>query len=107
MSMKYTKNIKILSRSRKIGIGVILILIFLIVYKLSILSHHHIPEHSTKIVEVQKLVLQDIQQKVEFIGTVRSKQQANLMAKARGVLDWVVSPIQEVKKGELIAKIEN
>jgi len=60
-----------------------------------------------KIVEVEIVKNATIKQMANFIGTIRSRQQTALTAKTNGILTIISKPGQLVKKGDLIAKIEN
>ena len=61
----------------------------------------------SKIVEVEKLQLRNIKQTVDFIGVIKSGRQTHLKTKANGALSILSRSGEEVKKGELLAKIEN
>ena len=51
--------------------------------------------------------LKDINQTVELIGTIKSRQQSLLTAVVNGTLNVIATPGQAVTKGALIAEIEN
>ena len=65
------------------------------------------PSNPTKIVETEQLKLQNIQQSVRLLGTIHPKHTTVLIAKGSGTLDALVSTGEKVKKGTLIAKIDN
>lgn len=65
------------------------------------------PPEDIKVVEIEKVKLKDIQETTAFIGTIKSEQSTMLIAKSRGILDGLISSGRRVKKGELIAKIDN
>lgn len=66
-----------------------------------------LPLPPNKIVEVEKIVLGTISETEEMLGSVRSRHSTILMAHKSGVLDVLVNAGTAVKKGTLIAKIEN
>lgn len=84
------------------------ILGLIICYSLYSLFHSHkMPPQDIKVVEIEKASLQNIQQTTQFIGTIKSEQATTLVTKSRGILDRFVNSGQHVKKGDLVAKIEN
>jgi len=60
-----------------------------------------------KVVEIAVVHPADIQQTVQFIGTIKSEKATTLTSRATGVLDRLAEFGQKVHKGQLIAKIEN
>lgn len=85
-----------------------LVIGLLLLYGLySMLHFHPAPPAETKIVEIEKASFQNIQQTARFIGTIKSEQATQLMVKSKGILERFVNSGQRVKKGELIAKIDN
>lgn len=60
-----------------------------------------------KVVEVEKVALQNITQTVRLIGTIQAKRSTTLIAKTIGTLDYISHPGQEIQKGDLIATLEN
>jgi membrane fusion protein (multidrug efflux system) len=64
------------------------------------------PEH-VKVVEVFTVSNQDIHQTVHLIGTVKAKHTSQLTAKTEGIVSISVVAGQKVKKGDVIAHIEN
>lgn len=60
-----------------------------------------------KVVEVVTITPASIKQTTRLLGTIRPKHATVLITKTSGTLDYVVPAGQTVKKGTLIAKIEN
>lgn len=99
---------KLIMRYKKISALVIILFLIIISYSLyHVLSPPHLPPPDEKVVEVAEVQVKDIQQTVQFIGTIRSEQATTLVAKTKGILDRFVNSGQHVKKNELIAKIDN
>jgi len=65
------------------------------------------PPADTKIVEIQVVKTQNIDRSIRLIGTVKPKNATTLLAEASGSLEVLVPAGQRVKKGTLIAKIDN
>lgn len=76
-------------------------------YGLYRMFHSSLPPQDIKVVEVEHAQLKNIQQTADFIGTIKSEQATVLMAKSGGILNRFVNAGQQVKKGQIIAKIEN
>ncbi|CEK10531.1 efflux RND transporter periplasmic adaptor subunit [Legionella hackeliae] len=81
--------------------------LLLFAYKFFWGSKSQINNEPPKIVEVEEIALKNIQQTTELIGTIHPKHATVLIAKANGMLDSLVATGQPVKKGMLIAKIDN
>ena len=64
-------------------------------------------ETDIKVVEVEEVGIKDIQQTIRLIGTIKPKNSTVLIAKTAGILDSLLPAGQVVKKGTLIAKIDN
>ena len=60
-----------------------------------------------KVVEVEKVALKNISQTASLIGTIQAKRSTVLVAKATGFLEHVAHAGEEIKKGGLIAKLDN
>ncbi|CAM2943035.1 efflux RND transporter periplasmic adaptor subunit [Legionella worsleiensis] len=60
-----------------------------------------------KVVEVETVTTQTLNQTIRLLGTVHPKHTTTLFAKGSGMLDEVVPTGQRIKKGALIAKIDN
>lgn len=60
-----------------------------------------------KVVEVEPAALGDIAVTARFISTIRAQHSTTLIAKTTGTLDALLNAGQLVKKGTLIAKIDN
>jgi len=60
-----------------------------------------------KVVEVEKVVLQDITQTVRLIGTIQAKRSTLLIAQTNGILDYIAHAGKKVAKGNVIAKLDN
>src|SRR5436189_6021947 len=95
------------SRSKKKIIFIILITVLIASYGLYHMFHSSSPPQDVKVVEVENVKLKNIQQTADFIGTLKSERATVLMAKSGGILNRFVTAGQHVKKGDLIAKIEN
>lgn len=65
------------------------------------------PAPEIKVVEVETATLKDIQQTARLLGTLRPKHMTVMIAKTAGTLDSLISPGEFVKKGTVIAKIDN
>ncbi|MDF3055479.1 MAG: mdtA 2 [Gammaproteobacteria bacterium] len=76
-------------------------------YTLFFLAPADPPPPDVKIVEVITAQTKDIQQTAQFIGTIKAEKGTLLIAKSRGILDRYATSGQQLKAGELIAKIEN
>gem|GEM_PF-6964907 len=105
--MKNIKNLLSIATTYKKPIGVFFaLLVVIFTYK-----YFAIPPTSTiqdeKIVEVEIVKNSTIKEMANFIGTIRSRQQTALTAKTNGILAITSTPGQLIKKGELIAKIDN
>ncbi|NQY43235.1 MAG: efflux RND transporter periplasmic adaptor subunit [Legionellales bacterium] len=88
------------------------LIIALIIISLSLYyNFYHPPIESSppdkKIVEVEAAKKGNIKQVATFIGTIRSSQHTVLSAREKGVIKFLSKPGKFVKKGELIANIEN
>ena len=84
-----------------------LIFLSFLSYKYLIKSSDQTQDQNSKIVEVEKVQLKTIKEMADFIGVIKSEQQAILSAKAKGTLNIIAKPGQRLTQGELIAKIEN
>lgn len=60
-----------------------------------------------KLVEVEPIKKQRLQQTIHLLGTIHPKHTTVLIAKEAGMLDSLIPTGQKVKKGTLIAKIDN
>lgn len=65
------------------------------------------PNQAVKVVETAILTPDKIQKTVKLIGTIRPKHSTLLVAKVNGLLDILLNAGDEVKKGDLIAEINN
>lgn len=63
--------------------------------------------NTKKIVEVITVNPQKLAQSIRLLGTIQPKHAIYMVAKGSGVLDILVSSGEKVKKGTLIAKIDN
>ncbi len=107
MTLKNIKNPLNAALKYKKPIGVLFtIIIVILIYKNFVMSATPTPQEE-KIVEVEIVKNATIKQTANFIGTIRSRQQTALTAKTNGILTIISKPGQLVKKGDLIAKIEN
>lgn len=62
---------------------------------------------SPKVVEVLKVAPKDFSQSVRLVGTIKALRQNVLIAKVPGVLDHIAPAGSILKKGDVIARIEN
>ena len=105
--LKYIKNLLDIALNYKKPIGVFCALILVIlIYKYFTTSVRPTTQEE-KIVEVQLVKSETIKETANFIGTIRSRQQTALTAKTNGILTIIAKPGQLIKKGDLIAKIDN
>jgi membrane fusion protein, multidrug efflux system len=65
------------------------------------------PPPEIKRVEVEHLNIRTLQHTTTFIGTIRAKQATLLESRSKGIIKQFVQSGQHVKKGALIAQIEN
>ena len=65
------------------------------------------PMPPQKLVEVEIVKRQDIQQTVRLLGVIHPKHTTVLVSKGTGMLDAIVPTGQRITKGTLIAKIDN
>lgn len=93
--------------SRSIITSAAVLFIALLGYKLIASFTSPLPPTETKVVEVQTAALQSITTTARFIGTVRARHSTTLIAKATGTLTALLTAGEWVKKGTLIAKIDN
>lgn len=89
------------------SIGVLLLLIALATYKILNLFSNNTTPPEAKVVEVEIAVLSNLTSTTRFIGTIRAQHSTTLISKAMGTLDVLLNAGQWVKKGTLIAKIDN
>ncbi len=106
--MLYKRLKKLRLKYKKTSIFIVLVILISISYILyHAIRSNIMPPQNAKVVEVEIAKLQTIQQTARFIGTLRSEQSTTLVAKSKGILDRFVNSGQHVKKGELIAQIDN
>jgi membrane fusion protein (multidrug efflux system) len=65
------------------------------------------PADHVKVVETEIVARSAIKHRINLIGVVRPKHYCVLTAKARGTIDTLITSGSFVKKGDLIAKVEN
>ncbi|KTD54739.1 efflux protein [Legionella quateirensis] len=70
-------------------------------------SAEQIPESPNKRVEVETVTSQILQQSIRLLGTIHPKHTTVLVSKGNGMLDELIPTGQKIKKGTLIAKIDN
>jgi membrane fusion protein, multidrug efflux system len=108
MSNRSIKNFLLSKlKLRKVIIIVVMILLVGLIYKYFVQPSEQNKKQHSKVVEVEEVQLKNIKQTVELIGTIKSRQQSLLTAKVKGILNIITKPGQAIKKGELIAEIEN
>lgn len=106
--MFYTRLKNRFLNHKKTSIFIVLVILITICYILyNAMRSLAPPPQDAKVVEVEMIQLRSIQQMARFIGTIRSEQATTLVAKSKGILDRFVSSGQHVKKGDLIAQIDN
>lgn len=84
-----------------------IIVILGIITKVVMNTYGKPPQIPNKIVEVQPIIKQDIQQTIRLLGTLHPKHATTLVAKGVGLLDELVPTGHTVTKGTLIATIDN
>ncbi len=71
-------------------------------------SSFKIPQkESVKVVEVESVIRQDLYSTTTLLGTVQAKKFVFLTSKSIGILSHAVAPGTALKKGDVIAKLEN
>lgn len=70
-------------------------------------NHSKNTESTNKVVEVELIKFQPIQEKIRMLGIIHPKHTTMLIAKGSGTLDAFISTGQKVSKGTLIATIDN
>ncbi|RUR12952.1 efflux RND transporter periplasmic adaptor subunit [Legionella sp. km772] len=66
-----------------------------------------VPDNPNKMVEIEIIKPQNIQQRIHLLGVIHPKHTTLLIAKGSGTLDAFVATGQKVKKGTLLARIDN
>ncbi|WP_052045920.1 efflux RND transporter periplasmic adaptor subunit [Candidatus Paracaedibacter symbiosus] len=108
MILTYVKQIWEKTRhSRPVIVSAALLFVILIGYKIVASFTVSILPIETKVVEVETAALHNIAVTARFIGTVRAHHSTTLIAKATGTLDSLLNAGQWVKKGTLIARVDN
>lgn len=92
---------------KKVFIACVGLLILLVLYLAITHFYNKSSEHPNKLVEVEEIKPQNIQQKIHLLGVIHPKHTTMLIAKGSGTLDVLVATGQKVKKGTLIATIVN
>lgn len=90
----------------KIFIGILCLLGALVAYKLFFVKSPP-QEEDVKVVEVEKVSLNNIKEVVRLIGTVEPKRSTTFFAKSKGVWEAVLKEGEFVKEGTLIGQIES
>lgn len=88
-------------------ITMILIAIFILYRYFSQTNEITLPPQDVKVVEAEKIQLQNISQTIRLIGTINAKNSSMLIAQDSGTLRIIFDSGSKVKKGETIAKLEN
>lgn len=91
---------------KKILIGLAVLAIILIAC-LFIGRSETVPKNPNKMVEVELIETKNIQQRINLLGVLHPKHTTLLIAKGSGTLDAFVATGQKVKKGTLLARIDN
>ena len=73
----------------------------------TLMNQSHQSGQMIKFVETEKVALSNINKTERFIGTIRPKHFCVIIAKASGTVDILLNAGKTMKKGELLAKIEN
>lgn len=97
----------LIQKYSRILIGIFTALIIGLFYKIFLSGSATPPKQEAKVVEIEHITKTNIRQTAHFIGTIRPKHATVLIAKTSGTLDSLILPGQSVKKGEVIALIEN
>jgi membrane fusion protein (multidrug efflux system) len=88
--------------------GALIFTLFCIIVSLFFFrSTHEAPAIPNKQVEIEVVKLQDIQNTIRLLGTIHPQHAAVLISKGSGILDALIPTGQKIKKGALIAKIDN
>ncbi|VEG91998.1 efflux RND transporter periplasmic adaptor subunit [Legionella spiritensis] len=95
------------SRHKTMIILAVIALLTLIVTIHFVQSTHPAAANVNKLVEVETITPQPLQQTIRLLGTIHPKHATILMAKGNGMLDTLVPTGQKISKGTLIAKIDN
>jgi membrane fusion protein (multidrug efflux system) len=83
------------------------VVVFAIGYFKFFCTKKHDWNEPTKVVETEIVKKSSLKQQINLIGTVRPKHYCILTAKAGGTIDILIPAGAVLKKGEMIAKIEN
>lgn len=65
------------------------------------------PANPNKMVEIEVIKPQNLQQQINLLGVIHPKHTTVLIAKGSGTLDAFIATGQKVKKGSLLAQIDN
>lgn len=65
------------------------------------------PFLETKVVEIETISLKDLTKTVQLTGTIKARNSAILAAQGDGILEILAPSGKRMKKGEVVAKIEN
>lgn len=90
--------------------NVLIAFIILVVILLAgrFIKHKNTPQaNPNKVVEVELIKTKNIQQRVNLLGVIHPKHTTVLIAKGSGTLDAFIATGQKVKKGVLLAQIDN
>jgi membrane fusion protein (multidrug efflux system) len=90
----------------KYKIAVCLAVVAIVAFKFFYTKKTEPPEH-IKVVETEIVARSEMKHRINLIGVVRPKHYCVLTAKARGTVDTLIPEGSSVKKGDLIAKVEN
>jgi membrane fusion protein (multidrug efflux system) len=85
----------------------LLVLVLISVIKWIGHSKAPVSQIPNKVVDVDRVRMQTIQQRIRLLGILHPKHNTLLIAKGSGSLDALISTGQKVKKGALIATIDN
>lgn len=91
---------------RNVLIAFIILVVILLAWRL--IKHKNTPPvNPNKVVEVELIKTKNIQQRVNLLGVIHPKHTTVLIAKGSGTLDEFIATGQKVKKGDLLAQIDN
>lgn len=107
MSRQFANLIKNKLKLRTKLISIIFVVLLIVIYRHFFVSSGAKSPNELKVVEVVQLKKETIQQTTRLLGTIRPLHLTVLIAKGTGTFDTFVATGEKIKKGQLIAKIDN
>lgn len=99
--------VKMLMRHRRVLAGVLILAGILLAARGWQVLTRKSAEDTVRHVRVVSVVRETLTRSITLPGTVRASRSTVLLAKSRGILDWVASPGLHVRRNDVIARIEN